>query len=318
MERPFSERVAHDDWRRAAEEWVRCELDRSGRRVTGTIEQPRIRPWSTQLTIPTDVGPMWFKATCAAQAFEPALQAELARIAPDAVERPYAIDPARGWMLTVHRGETLADAHEATADDWVRVLRQAAELQRAAASEAHALLATGLPDCGPGTVVSRFDRIVEVLSSLPEEHPAHVPAELRSELLAVRPRLVDAADLLAASPLPATWQHGDLHPNNVFACDGRVFDFGDSQWAPAVEMLSVPYGWITTQSQVSWPDVLAAYCDVWGTTVAAVRPEWDAAAYTQPVNRTLLWWSCLQEATAAEWAEWGDAPLHHLSRVLDP
>ncbi|MRJ99941.1 phosphotransferase [Aeromicrobium sp. S22] len=316
MDRPFSERVAHDDWRRAAEDWICRELDRHGHQVTGPIEQPRIRPWSTQLTVPTDAGPMWFKANCAAQAFEPALQLELVRLAPEAVDRPYAIEADRGWMLTVHRGETLADAHDPHVDDWVRVLRQAAELQRITAGAREALLATGLPDCGPPTVVARFDRIVEVLSALPQEHPAHVPAQLRSQLLAVRPRLVDAVDVLAASPLPTTWQHGDLHPNNAFA-DGRVFDFGDSQWASAVEMLSVPYGWITTLSEVSWPEVLEAYCDVWSTTAAAIAPEWDAAALTQPVNRTLLWWTCLQEASAAEWAEWGQAPVHHLSRVLD-
>ncbi len=42
-----------------------------------------------------------------------------------------------------------------------------------------------------------------------------------------------------------------------------------------------------------------------------------AAGLTQAINRTLLWWSCLQEASAAEWRTWGAGPLHHLTRVLD-
>lgn len=317
MDRPFSERVAHDDWRRDVQGWIRRELDRTGNVIAGPLEQPRIRPWSTQLRVPTDAGPMWFKATCAAQAFEPALQEELARIAPEVVDAPYAIEPARGWMLTRDRGATLADDHEAGATDWVRVIRQAARVQRAAASHGERLRAAGLPDCGPRTVVDRFDRLLVVLSTLPAEHPSHVPPELRRRLASVRPRLVDATEVLAASPLPVTWQHGDLHPNNVFARDGRLFDLGDAQWASAVELLSVPYGWITTLTEVSWGEVLDGYCAEWDTTAEAIKAEWDASALTQPVNRTLLWWSCLQEASAAEWAEWGEAPLHHLTRVLD-
>lgn len=317
MDRPFSERVAQDDWRRDVGDWIRRELARTGREVTGTIEQPRIRPWSTQLTVPTDDGLMWFKANCPAMVFEPALQAELARLAPDAVDLPYAVAPDQGWMLTVDRGGTLADQETVTLDDWIRVVQQAAALQQVAATAGESLLATGLPDCGPATVVDRFDRLIDVFSALPEEHPAHVPPGLRSQLVAVRPRIIAAADVLASSPVPVTWQHGDLHPNNVFARDGHVFDFGDAQWAAAVEVLSVPCGWITTLTEIAWPDVLDAYCDAWGTTAEAIAPEREAAALTQAVNRSLLWWRCLQDATAAEWAEWGDGPLHHLSRVLD-
>lgn len=318
MGRPFAERVAHADWRREAERWTRDELADRGVTVTGPIEQPRIRPWSTQLTVPTDLGRVWFKANCAYMSFEPALQVALAQLAPDAVDLPYAVDLDRGWMLTVDRGMTLGDSSEPTTADWQRVLSGAAALQQKAAGHEDALLATGLPDCRPRTVVDRFDRLVEVFSALPEEHPAHVPPGLRDHLLTARSRLVDSAAELEASSLPSTWQHGDLHPWNVFAADGRLFDFGDGQWAHATEVLSVPEGWITQQGTLPWPAVLEAYADAWSMTTADLDGQRRAAAMTQPVNRTLLWWGCLQEATAAEWAEWGDSLLHHLSRVLEP
>lgn len=318
MSRPFSERVVQDTWRHDVEDWARAELARGGIQVVGTIEQPRVRPWSTQLTIPTDIGRVWFKANCTYMAFEGRLQAELARLAPGTVDAPYAVEADRAWMLTIDRGPTMGDSAEPTLDDWRRIVGGAAALQRVVAPEEDALLATGLPDCRPATVVGRFDRFVEILSALPEEHPAHVSAELAAQLLGARSRVVDAAAELAESALPTTWQHGDLHPWNVFAADGRFFDFGDGQWAHAAELLSVPYGWIAQTSQAGWPEVVEAYADVWGTTAEDLRSQWRATAVTQPVNRTLLWWGCLQEATADEWKEWGDAVPHHLARVLEP
>ncbi|KQX74224.1 MULTISPECIES: phosphotransferase [Aeromicrobium] len=319
MGRPFSERVAHDDWRHAARRWTHDTLAARGIEVTGPVEQPRIRPWSTQLTVPTDAGRIWFKANCASMAFEPALQVELARLAPDAVDAPVAVDVDRGWMLTLDRGATLGDTSDPTADDWRRVLGHAAHLQRTAAGHGEALIATGLPDCRPSTVVGRFDRFVEVLASLPDQHPATIPDDLRTQLEGARPRVVDAVAELQESSLPTTWQHGDLHPWNVFAANGHFFDFGDGQWAHAAELLCVPEAWIAqSDGTLSWSDVLAAYGDVWGVEPDDLAAQLRAASCTQAVNRTLVWWGCLQEATAAEWTQWGDSVLHHLTRVLEP
>ena len=317
MSRPFSERVAQDDWRHAAEGWARTELERAGRDVTGPVDQLRIRPWSTQLTIPTDRGRVWLKANCTYLAFEPRLHAELARLAPGSVDAPLAIDD-RGWMLTADRGSTLGETEEPSVDDWSRVLRGAADLQRVLAAHEAELLATGLPDCRPATVIDRFDRLVEIFSGLPEHHPAHVSADLRSELSSARGRIVDAVAELDESPLPTTWQHGDLHPWNVFADDGTMFDFADGQWAHALELLIVPFGWITQQGKIAWEDVLEAYCDVWDVARVDLASQWRAVSLTQPVNRTLLWWGCLQEATAGEWEQWSESVLHHLRRVLEP
>jgi hypothetical protein len=320
MTRPFSERVTGADWRHEAESWIRDQLELNGDTLSGPIEQPRVRPWSTQLTVPTEAGLLWFKANCGALAFEPRLHDELARLAPDSVDAPYATQPERGWLLTRDRGSTLGDSHEPTVDDWRRVLGEAAALQRTMAAEADRLLATGLPDCSPATVVDRFDRLLEILVALPEDDPSHVDPDLAMRLRARRPEIVDAVQELDESSLPTTWQHGDIHPWNVFAVSPgslRIFDFGDGQWAPAAELLSVPFGWITQRTSLSWPDVLDAYCDAWGIEPPELEPQWAATGLTQPINRAMTWWTCLAEASAAEWATWGEAPLHHLSRVLD-
>lgn len=319
MDRPFSEHVASDEWRREAEDWIGEQLASDGRTLTGEITQPRIRPWSTQLVVPTDAGTLWFKANCSSMAFEPLLHAELARLVPDAVDDPYAVDADRGWIVTADRGTTLGESHEPTVDDWRLLLAETARIQRVLAEHRDDLMATGLPDCSPMTVPDRFERIVATFAALPPKHPSYVSPDLEAELRARSDALADAAQQLAESTLPSTWQHGDLHPWNVFAPAAglRIFDFGDGQWSHAIEVLSVPYGWIKERTELAWDDLVGAYADAWGLTPAELDDQWEASALTQPVNRALTWWTCLAEATADEWAEWGETPLHHLKRVLE-
>jgi len=249
------------------------------------------------------------------------LHSELARIVPDFVDAPFAIDADRGWIVTADRGTTLGDSHEPTVDDWRLLLAEAARMQRVVAAHRDELIATGLPDCSPPSVPERFDRIVDMFAGLPSDHPSFVSPDLERELRAKRDAIADAAALLSESSLPATLQHGDLHPWNVFApaeAGLRIFDFGDGQWSHAVEVLSVPYGWIAARTKLAWSDLIGAYADEWGLDKADLDDQWHASALTQPVNRALTWWACLADATAAEWTEWGDAPLYHLKRVLEP
>jgi hypothetical protein len=326
----FSGLVSSASWRADVEEWVHDRVVEKGHRVTGRLDQRRVSAWSTQIVVPTDRGPLWFKANCPSMAFEPALQGLLASVVPDEVDRPYAIDERRGWMMTSDRGSTLAESHETTVDDWCAVVATTAHLQRVIATHRDEVLATGVEDCSPGTVPSRFEALVDRFSALPAEHPSHVDADLRGELLATLPRLVDACAQIESSPMPVTLQHGDLHPGNVFAISEngsdsprrralRIFDFGDAQWAPALEVLSVPYGITAEEGRWPWQPVLDAYTSQWHDVVdmRSLNTLWEATAFTQPVNRAQTWWGALAGASEKELADWGIAPLHHLRRVLD-
>lgn len=316
MDRPFSSRVADPAWQREVVAWLEATL--LDVEITD-VAQPRVRPWSTQLRLTTSDGVLWFKAGCAAQAFEPDLQRALADLVPDAFDAPVAVDPARGWMVTADRGGTWGEQSEPSLDDWRSLAAEAARVQQKLTRHSQRLIDTGLPDCSPQTVLDRFDRLVTLLADLPSDHPAHLAPDLRSELLENRPKLADAIDTLLASTLPVTWQHGDLHPWNVFVVGGqhRLFDLGDSQWAHALEILAVPFGWIAERTELEWRPILEAYAGAWDLTIAELAADWDAAQLTQAVNRAMTWWACLDEATADEWAEWGEAPLYHLTRVLN-
>lgn len=319
---PFAEVVGGPVWRAEAESWVRDRLAAVGATVTGDITQPRIRPWSTQLVAPTDRGTAWFKANCPALAFEPAVHATLARLDPAEVDVPLATDAERGWLLTRDRGATLGDSREPTLEDWQRVVTTAAGLQRRLAGHGADLIGAGLPDCSPATVPGRFEAMVGLLAALPPEHPSSLSAAAAARLRGGRDAVELAAATLSDPPMPPTLQHGDLHPTNVFVVDGalRIFDFGDAQWAHPLEILAVPWGWLTQVTSVPWPEVLAAYASAWADVVSprSVSRLLPAAMVTHAVNRSWTWWGATAEATPEELAEWGRRPRHFLELAFEP
>ena len=319
---PFSEVVAGTTWQRDARDWVRQRAEDAGLRVTGAIEQPRVRPWSTQLVAPTDHDRLWFKANCAASAFEPSLHAVLADLEPEEVDEPVAIEADRGWVLTRDRGTTLGERREPTLADWQRLLATGASMQRRLAAHGPRLLAAGLPDCAPRTVLARFDSMIARLGALPADHPSHLPAGHAAVLEDGRGVGEEAVAALSDSPLPVSLQHGDLHPHNVFEVGEtlRVFDFGDAQWSHALEALAVPYGWLTQRSDLPWAEVRAAYCEVWSDllTRSDIEALLPAAMVTHAVNRSWTWWGATAQATQAELRDWGDEPLYFLALALEP
>ncbi|HVD65235.1 MAG TPA: phosphotransferase [Lapillicoccus sp.] len=320
--RPFSEVVSSAAWRAEAERWIRERVADAGATVVGDITQPRVRPWSTQLVVPTDAGPLWFKANCPALAFEPAVHAVLVRLDPGEVDEPLAVEAERGWVLTRDRGTILGDSHDASLDDWQAVVGVAAGMQRRLADRGPELLAAGLPDCAPHTVPARFEELIKSLAALPPEHPSHLDAAAARRLRGAQGLLDDSVATLLGGPLPtASFQHGDLHPGNVFAVAGglRIFDFGDAQWAHPLETLAVPWGWIDRLSTVPWRPVVNAYASCWHDVIGPdeLVQLLPSAMVTQVVNRAFNWWGTVAGATPDELVEWGDSPRYFLELVLD-
>ncbi len=319
---PFSALVRSPQWRAGADAWIASTLEAAGLRQSGPSVQRRIRPWSTQLVAPTDQGPVWFKANAPGLAHEPALHDALAEMAPDRVDTPLGVDAERGWMLTRDRGPTLADDHEPSPAEWLEIVREAADLQRRVLPEAERLLALGLPNCSPTTVSDRFELLVERYAGLDPSHPSHISPEERPAFEAARGDVARAAATLAVGPMPTTLNHGDLHPGNVLMVDGglRLFDFGDSQWSSAPEVLWALWSWLTARTGIAHEPVFAAYAEVWNDVVTPV--EFDellrAAMVVLPVNRSLTWLEAIAGSTAEELARWGQSPLSQLRHVLRP
>jgi hypothetical protein len=183
--------------------------------------------------VPTTTGVVWFKAAGKAFAHEARVLEVLQPLAPDLLPEVIA-STDDGWLLLADAGRR-AREHPV---DWRKVLHGYAALQRAAAGHVDALLEGGAYDNRPATVVDRARALMHYL-------PPDLAATLESRL----PHVAERIDRLAASRLPVTIDHGDLHDGNVFSSEGRVriIDWGDSAVAHPFFTLSVAepaeFGW---------------------------------------------------------------------------
>jgi hypothetical protein len=198
-----------------------------GLAVSGPIEQPHVRPWSTVLRVTTEAGDVWFKANMPTQAFEVAVVETLAARRPDLVPTLLASDLARGWMLQGDGGTRLREILEKTHDFdvWLEILPLYAELQIDVAADRNRLLTAGVPDRLLASLPRQFEEVLadaEALEALTQDE--------RRRLAALAPRIDAECRELAAYGLPETIQHDDLHDGQVFVRDGRFlfFDWGDA------------------------------------------------------------------------------------------
>ena len=211
-------------WLAEAHGWIERELARLGLGLSGPVEQPHVRPWSTVLRAPTPSGPVWLKANMPALAHEAAVLQVLARRRPDAVPRLLAVDRERGWMLQADGGVRLRELLAGDPDParWEQLLHLYAGLQIDAADDLEELLRARAPD-----------RRLAVLPAQYEALPGRVDAltgDERDRLRALAPHVAGLAAELEALGLPETIQHDDLHTGNAFVRDGGyvVFDWGDA------------------------------------------------------------------------------------------
>src|SRR4051812_46710895 len=183
--------------RAVAEDWIRVQVTPSG-----DIEVAHERPWSTVLRVPTDDGLVWFKACSAVQAFEPRLTAELFARWPDRVPEVLAHDEERAWLLMADAGARIADLDNPPGL-WAELLPPYAELQRGEAAHAVDHLRHGVPDLRVRTLPDRYEELLR--EDLPLED-----IDI-NRLRRFEPRFEEASVALAASSVPETIQHDDLH-----------------------------------------------------------------------------------------------------------
>lgn len=195
-------------WLAEARAWIEAQ----GVDLTGPVEQPHVRPWSTVLRLSSTDGVLWFKANHPSLAHEARVVSIISRRRPDLVPELVAADLDSGWMLMRDGGERLREVIEREHDltRWLDLLPQYAELQIALAADADELVAAGAPD--------------RRLAALPD---AVAPLGLTPEQSA---RVEEWCERLAAFDIPETIQHDDFHDGQIIVRDGRYlfFDWGDA------------------------------------------------------------------------------------------
>ncbi|WP_043442791.1 hypothetical protein [Arthrobacter sp. L77] len=317
-------------WRQQAEQWIDLVLESFGVTRTGPTDQPRVRFWSTQLTVPTDHGTLWFKENNPGQLAEASILSLLGELAPDHVMAPLAIEPSRGWMLTADHGATLDSLGSDDAAAWVRITTDFADLQRIAARHGERLAQAGLVTMNPEVAANFVENQLLLHTGLPAGHPLYLSAEGADDVVRRLPAVHRAVDALRAVPVPLSLDHNDLHARNCFlpgtdAEPLRFFDFADAYWAHPFSALLVPITqmreqWNTTAADPRIQSVITAYLERW--TDHAPLPELRAAV--EPalalagVHRYGSWLRLLVYADDDSMRAYAPAALHYLRTLTDP
>jgi hypothetical protein len=301
-------RWATEAWRTEIRAWIEDALGARGERVR-SIDEHRVRIWSAVLRIETDAGTRWAKENHPASASETAATEIAARVAPELVLEPVALDHANARVLTEH-GTPLHEDGVAPLATRILLAEAAGALQRRLAPHADELVTRGLSDVRPERLEELVLARIDGAATLPEEHPAHLDAEARAEVLARIPTLREHAAVLTASGIPATLEHDDLHLGNAFLVDGdlRIGDLGDAVVAHPFGTLRVLLGSARARGvdDRDLARIRAAYLDGWRDVAGRAHLEVvaDAAIATSGVQRWESWWRLTRDAPLDAVAEY--------------
>lgn len=324
--------------------WVAAQLAPRGARLTGEWEQPHARAWSSAIRFETTSreglgsGRVWFKVNGSGTAYEASLIAVLGELCPGLAPDVTAYDEVRPWSLTWDGGQVLRSkvAPEQLWSYWELLLPRYGQAQLDLAVHRKRLLITGVPDRSPSQLPAQYRRLLDELSAKPAEIGGFTP-EQASDVERMLPRYENRYAELAASPVPGSIQHDDLHSNNVCwpgdvedVSSIRIIDWGDTSVGhPFGTMLSTlnsiafHAGALHDGGSISDPRVLRmrdAYLEPF--TSLATRKEllrWVALARSiGSVARALSWERALQDAPTSVAAQFDFPVRDWMLGMLEP
>lgn len=320
-----------EQWRTEAVSWLDERLAAAGMRRTGEVTQPHLRPWGTVLTALTDRGPVWLKAPGPGTVFEVELYQLLERLTPDWVLPPIATDTERGWLVLPDGGTRLGDRLEQgvdLVDSLVVILPQYGQLQRDFATHVDELLSFGIADMRAAVMPRRFDEAVAAVGAYVDRFGDESDRQRHQRGAAMRERFDGWCARLASAAVPASLDHNDLHPWNIFVAgsgpigSARFFDWGDS-------VVSHPFASLLIVLQIlndefsAGPDDPAivrardAYLEVFSDLAphAELVEELELACWVGKVARALTWDRSLQAQGHDQAGEFAKAPLEYLESL---
>jgi hypothetical protein len=283
-------------WLADTEAWIDAQCARAALTRTGPA-RARCRPYSVVASVPTDQGTVWFKASAPMAGFEPALIAALATWYPDHFATPIAVDLDRAWSLTRDGGPTLRDelrdqlrdqlgdqlAGREDTSAWHATIRGYAELQADLTRHVDDLRAIGLPDLRLASVPAQYGRLLadpalhKVLDT-----PDGITRDQYQALHQLSPQLAEWCAELDELGIPASLDHADVHPGNIFAATSMPFDWGDAAVAHPFASLLVLLR--TAAQQAGLP---ANAAEITALTEAYLQPWLEAGHPRRAVDRAL-------------------------------
>ena len=264
---------AREGWLAEATAWIETSLSALGRPPIGRVEQ--IRTWclSSLLRVETADGGVFLKATAASPLFadEGSVMRGLAKLFPENVPPPLAVDSVRRWMLLADLGPELG--WDAPLEVREEVLRVFARMQIQSAAHADDLLGLGCVDRRLEVLASEARDLLADDASL-----AGLDAEEVGKARVLGSKVDALCEALAESGMPHTLLHGDLHLSNVATIEGRhvFFDWSDASVGhPLFDLIDV----FREESEAIHDQLRDVYLSAWVGTEPTDRllDIWDLA-----------------------------------------
>ncbi len=289
-----------------------------------TMEQHKLRGWATVWRVTTAEGSWFAKQNCPGQQVEVPLMERLARLVPD---RVVPVTAARdGFLLTPDQGPVFHETAGGDLENWVRLAREAALLQRDLIPHHDVLAEIGMTELTPADAPGYVAARIEQYAALPGGDPRRLDDDLAVRLRANQPAVRRWAEEVGALGLPITLNHNDLHENNVFDVDGRLrfFDFGDSLMTEPLGVLLIPLN-ILGEKLGAGPDdprlwrVAEAALEVWSDLVplTTLRTALPAALQLGRLGRIESWVRCQPALSDDELADWGPVAAQWLATLAE-
>jgi Phosphotransferase enzyme family len=305
--------------------WLDAELAAQERPRTTDIEVIKHSQISFLARVQTAEGALYLKAVPEFFARELPITAWLSRELPGGAPFVLACDRSLGALLLGDAGErTEVEAtgwngpaehpERWTLDDSRALLRHLARVQRATETRLPELMDLNLSDHGPEYLLERLPILFEP-ERLLEGQPGGLSAADIERFKALRPALEAALTRLAASRVPRTLGHGDLHEGNVVVRDGK---FTLIDWSDA----SITHPFLDANPRYLVPEAHAeaaaeAYLEAWAglLPLSELRALLRDAEWAGEVYRALGLILGIQPHVEDD-SEQGDAHLYHVQALL--
>jgi hypothetical protein len=278
---------------------------------------------------PSTEGLVWFKENNPGHRFEAGLVAALARLAPDDVIVPVAVDRERSWLLTDDQGATLT--HDDVGDQSTRciVVRALARVQCALLGNAEVAEHPGVVMLAPKVAGDRVRAIAGELAALQPGHPLRP----ESDVLKQAGMAADVLDRRMASlsdTVPLDLELNDVYAANIFADRStgalrpRFFDFGNAIWGHPFVSLHGFLNSVVERTSAPLPradrdELLDVYVTVWRDHLdadpRALRSDLAAVEALAAVHRLISWLRLIPHADPIETRTRAEIPLQYFTRV---
>lgn len=269
---PLSPPWARPGWFAQAETWIAAKMTNLGNNVQA-IESLKSWSISAVLRVHTTSHPVFFKASLDLPLFvnEGVVMAGLARLYPDNIPTPLAVNAARNWMLLEDLGGPIGSAAPFALKEGL--FQAMARIQIDSSHRLDSLFQIGCIDRRIPWLQAHLKALLadEITLSLLTQ------AE-REELRRALPRLQMLLSELDSLSIPPALIHGDLHTGNVALRDGKIqiFDWTDAAITHPFFDLDVVF---TTEDPGLREKLEDAYLSVWDQVypVGVVRRAFELA-----------------------------------------